>query len=293
MTEVSARRKVVIHADDVGMCHGANTAYLELSALGVCGSGSVMVPCPWFLEVAEAAADNPSVDLGVHLTLNAEKRYYKWRPLTAPPRSAGLTDGHGFFWADVATLRARAEPDAVEAELRAQIDAALAAGIDVTHLDDHMGAVMAPEFCRIYIRLGREYRLPILLTPSLTAYGPNHNLDGVDDQAYRACVEEARAAGFVIFDRVLETPWDRSVSADSVYRGMFSSIEAGSTLFALHFNAPGELEAIEPESKHIRIEEYELFRNDAFRSWLAGLDIEFCGMRDLRERSRASWNGGS
>ena len=51
-------RRVVIHQDDVGMCHGANVAFLELSARGTVTSGSVMVPCPWFAEIAEwAAAD--------------------------------------------------------------------------------------------------------------------------------------------------------------------------------------------------------------------------------------------
>jgi predicted glycoside hydrolase/deacetylase ChbG (UPF0249 family) len=279
---------VVVHADDVGMCHGANAAFLELFALGVCTSGSVMVPCPWFLEVAEAAAADRSIDLGVHLTLNSEKRHYKWRPLSAPPRSAGLTDGNGYFFADVATLRANAHPEAVEAELRAQIEAALAAGIDVTHLDDHMGAVMAPEFCAAYIRLGQDYRLPILLTPSLSAYGPIHNLEGVDDGAYRECVAMARAAGFLIFDRVLETPWNRSAPAEAAYREMFDSIARGHTFAALHFNAPGELQFIEPESEQIRVEEYELFRSEGFRSWLDRQDLTFIGMRALRERMRTS-----
>ena len=164
MAAAKSRRRVVLHEDDVGMCHGANSAFLELVRLGVCSSGSVMVPCPWFLEIAEAAAADPSIDLGVHLTLNAEKRHYKWRPLTAPSPKSGLTDEHGFFHPDVATTRRKASPEAVETELRAQIDAAYAAGIDVTHLDAHMGAAFSPEFCDIYIRLGLEYRLPILLT---------------------------------------------------------------------------------------------------------------------------------
>ena len=39
-------RRVVIHVDDVGMCHGANVAFVELSTKGAVTSGSVMVPCP-------------------------------------------------------------------------------------------------------------------------------------------------------------------------------------------------------------------------------------------------------
>lgn len=142
------RRCVVIHEDDFGMTHGANTAFVELSALGTCSSGSVMVPCPWFPELAEIAAANPALDLSMHLTLTGEKKPYRWRPLTNPPRSAGLTDSVGFFWPDVPNVRCHALPEAVEAELRAQIDIAIAAGLDVTHLDAHMGTVMCPRVRR-------------------------------------------------------------------------------------------------------------------------------------------------
>ena len=85
-------RTVVIHEDDVGMSHGANAAFQELSMAGACSSGSVMAPCPWFPEAIAMAKANPTLDLGVHLTLNSEKQPYRWRPLTSPARSAGLTD---------------------------------------------------------------------------------------------------------------------------------------------------------------------------------------------------------
>ncbi len=280
---------MVLHVDDVGMCKGANDAFRELAALGVVSSGAVMVPCPWFLEIAEAAAADPALDLGVHLTLNAEKRHYKWRPLTAPPPAAGLTDSLGFFWPDVATTRARAAPEAVEAELRAQIDTALAAGIDATHLDAHMGAAMAPEFCAIYLRLGRDYRLPVLMTASLAAYAPNDNLTGVTEAAFRPGVEAARAAGFAIFDAAIQTTWGRprAEPAEPAYRRLVAGIGTGLTFFCLHCNAPGELELIEPDSAHVRSEEYALFRSEGFRSFLAAQALEVIGMRPLRDELRA------
>src|SRR5947209_12339772 len=138
------RKRVVIHEDDVGMSHGANAAFVELSGLDTCSSGSVMVPCPWFPEAAEIAARDPRLDLGVHLTLTSEQKPYRWRPLTSPAKSAGLTDALGYFWPDVPTAR-KAAPDAVEAELRAQLETAFSAGIDVTHLDAHMGTAQMPE----------------------------------------------------------------------------------------------------------------------------------------------------
>ena len=77
-----AERKVVINIDDVGMCHGANVAYLKLKRAGAVDSGSVMVPCPWFLEIAEEGAKDASLNLGVHITLTSEKKYYRSRTLT-------------------------------------------------------------------------------------------------------------------------------------------------------------------------------------------------------------------
>ena len=55
-------------------------------------------------------------------------------------------------------------PDPLEAEkeIRAQIDRAIAFGIKPTHLDTHMGSVMArPELVEIYMKLGQEYKLPV------------------------------------------------------------------------------------------------------------------------------------
>ncbi len=86
MSSNNGAKRVVIHEDDVGMSHGANTAFVELSKLGTCSSGSVMVPCPWFPEAAEIAAADPSLDVGVHLPLTSEQKPYRWRPLTAPPK---------------------------------------------------------------------------------------------------------------------------------------------------------------------------------------------------------------
>ena len=109
--------QIVIHADDVGMCHGANAAFVELSASGVISAGSVMVPCPWFPEIAAIAADDPTLDVGVHLTLNAEQAGYRWAPVSRPSPASGLIDDDGYLWPSVAEVRANAHPDAVEAEV--------------------------------------------------------------------------------------------------------------------------------------------------------------------------------
>lgn len=287
-TATTARR-VIVHQDDIGMCHGANQAFLDLFPLGQVSAGSVMVPCPWFLEIAQAAANDPSLDLGVHLTLNSEMSLYKWRPLTSPSRAAGLTDENGYLWPDVASTRRHCHPDAAEAEMRAQVDRALANGMDVTHLDAHMGSTFAPEFCDAYVRVGRDYRLPILLTPTLSVYSARNHLEGADEGPYDDAVAYARELGFVLVDLVLETDWHRTTSAEETYQALYASIQPGLTFMAMHFTAPGEIESIERGTSHIRTDEYELFRSDSFRQWLGGQGFELLGMRALRDDLRARW----
>jgi predicted glycoside hydrolase/deacetylase ChbG (UPF0249 family) len=277
--------RIVIHADDVGMCHGANRAFVELSGLGTISAGSVMVPCPWFPEIAALAVADPNLDVGVHLTLNSEQQGYRWGPVSRPTKAAGLTDEHGYFWSTVAQVRANAHPDAVEAEWRAQLDRALAAGIDVTHLDAHMGSSLAPEWCDRYIALGVEYRIPVLVTETLGVYGPNGHLADVAEDAFAPFVAAAKAAAMPVFGNVLETDFGRPRGADHDYPMLMNSVDDDLVYCAFHpcVPGPGEIEFIEPGAHHVRVDEYVLFRTHEWRAWLGEQHFDVIGMRELRD----------
>ncbi len=279
--------ELVIHADDVGMCHGANCAFVELSHAGTITSGSVMVPCPWFPEIAELAAGDPSLDVGVHLTLNAEKSHYRWRPVSNASQASGLIDADGYLWRTVSSVRAHAHPDAVELEWRAQIDRALAAGIDVTHLDAHMGSALAPEWCERFVAIGVEYGVPIVITATLAGYAPHNHLAGVDESAFAPFVDTARAAGLHAFDMVLETDFGRPSAAAVDYRTLLGTVRGDLAFCAFHPNAPGEVEMIEPGTSHVRTDEYALFSTRAWSEWLVQQPFSLIGMRVLRDRYRA------
>jgi len=284
----AAVKNVVVHEDDLGMCHGANAAFLDLSARGICTSGSVMVPCPWFLEIADMQARHPELDIGVHLTMNAEKSFYRWRPLTKATRASGLADSDGYCWKTVGELRRSAAPEAVEAELRAQIDAALRAGIDVTHVDSHMGALLCPEFVEIYVKVALDYELPVLLTRTYADYDPRHNLGDLSNTApLSRAVEKLEAAGVALATQVLETPWVRNDTPQTAYGELMARMKPGLNFLALHFNAPGEIEAIEPGSAHIRTEEFALFQDRDFTDPLLA-DCQLLGMRAFRDDLRAA-----
>lgn len=280
----------ILHVDDVGMCHGANVAFLELARAGRVDCGSVMVPCPWFPEIAQAAWRDRSLDLGVHLTLTSEWEHYRWRALSTCRPSSGLVDDDGFLPRNCLRLRERMAPEACETEMRAQIDRAMASGIDATHLDTHMGAALVPELLAITLRLGREYRLPVLLPRDLASYTDVLKLGAIDPAPYAEAVATEAAAGAVVVDRFRMTPGVAAIASQAAYRALLSTIPEGLTFVALHCNAPGDIETIVPDRAHWRTDEYRLFGDGSADRWLAEAGVTRLGYRAIRDTLRADRN---
>ena len=271
-------KTLIIHEDDLGNSHGANMAFVELWDLGLATSGSVMVPCPWFSEIARIARERPELDLGVHLTLTAEFDAVRWRPLTGVEDN-GLCDAEGYFWRRVADAR-RADPEAVEAELRMQIDTALEAGIDATHLDSHMGTVWHPEFIEIFVKLGREYRLPIGLTRDMAKMG-------ADQAQLDAAFAELMPLGHPDLLTYITTPFSQKAAEPGRYREIFAGAKPGLNFGAFHFTRPGDMEFFSPDIK-LRTTEYDMFRDGTAKRLLDEAGVVLAGMREFRDAMRAT-----
>jgi predicted glycoside hydrolase/deacetylase ChbG (UPF0249 family) len=153
---------LIINADDLAMSHSENDASLTALDQKLVTSATVMVPAPWFGEVAAYAKTHPDADLGLHLTLTAEWQTFRWGPVTPRNLVPSLVGPDGFFYSTTEEFARHAKVEEVETEVRAQIERAKSMGLDPTHLDAHMHALYAtPQLFAVLRKVAREYKLPI------------------------------------------------------------------------------------------------------------------------------------
>ena len=164
---------LIIHADDMGLSNSVNTACINaFNAKGIT-SGSIMTPCPWANDIIAYAKDHPGLDIGIHLTLTAEWESYKWGGITSSDQIESLLDSNKYFYPSVEELGKKVKTAEAEKEMKAQIERVIKAGVQLTHIDTHMGSVLAnPELIKIYLDLSDTYHLPVLFPRAYLSWVP-------------------------------------------------------------------------------------------------------------------------
>lgn len=273
----ASAKLLIIHADDIGVSHSQNTASIQAFAAGLVKSGSIMVPCPWFPEIAEYAKGNPGADLGLHLTLTSEWNLYKWGPVASREKVPSLVDDKGFLYASVEEVVAKGSPENVEAELRAQIERAKQFGIDPTHFDSHMGTLFSsPEFLRIYIELGREYKVPVMLIDQITkAYPSAGNLVNEKD---------------VVIDQIfIASPADYQGGMKAFYTKTLQAVAPGVSCLIIHTaHDDSEMQAVTKGfvdyGSAWRQADLDFFTSDACRQLLKDQNIQLITWKEIRDK---------
>jgi len=151
----------LIRLDDMGMCHTLNMAIQKVIDAGIPFSTSVMFACPWYQEAVEILKKHPEIGVGIHLTLNAEWKNYRWGPVLGAEAVPSLVDSNGYFFPARSILFANnPKIEEIEKELRAQLERAVNSGIRIDYLDYHMGAaVQTAELRKLVEGLAKEYGL--------------------------------------------------------------------------------------------------------------------------------------
>jgi predicted glycoside hydrolase/deacetylase ChbG (UPF0249 family) len=271
---------LMINADDFGLCAEANAATIEGLTGGFFTSASVIVPAPAFAHAAELVAYGPGLDVGVHLTLTSEWPEWRWGPVMGADRVPSLVDEGGFFYPNNALLFARAQADDVEAELVAQIETALAYGIDVTHLDCHMGPLhLRADYHAIYIRLAQRYRLPIRIPPM-----PAMRRLGLADT-----VAHLDTAGIFYPDNFIFSVKRSPESVEAAWRSVLENLPAGISEIYCHPAHPGPKIRRFASDAPVREADFDFFRTKAL-GLIDSLGLQLINYRTMREAMRAGLN---
>jgi predicted glycoside hydrolase/deacetylase ChbG (UPF0249 family) len=247
-----------------------------------------MVPCPWFPAAAELCRAHPTVDMGVHLTLNAEWSTYRWGPVGDRNPATGLLDQDGYFHATTEAAVAGGDPAAVAVELAAQVARAAAAGIDITHVDSHMGTVLAAPFLPAYIATARTARLPFFF-PAPTA--ASERRAGLPPAQVAALVEQGgqlAAAGVPLFDALVALPLDDPTDHVAVARKLIDDLQPGLTVLLLHpAQDTPELRALAPDWR-CRVANYQALCSPDLRAHIRQAGVQIIGYRPLRDLVRTT-----
>jgi chitin disaccharide deacetylase len=154
--------RLVVNADDFGISARINAGIVLAHRAGVVTATSLMAVGRAFEQAVQHCRAVPALDVGVHLTLVAE------RPLLTCRSSLAGDNGHfpasaGAFlrrWLKGSIRRAD-----VQAEWSAQIERVLDHGIRVTHLDSHQHVHILPGLAELSLNLAARYHIPFVRVP--------------------------------------------------------------------------------------------------------------------------------
>ncbi len=152
-TACSEPPRLIINADGFGFAPGINRAIRLVAGAGSISSISVTPNFPAFMELIDFCRQFPKISVGVHLNPVVG------RPMSACASVPTLVNRDGFFWyKDFPRRLVCGLIDGKELfnELLAQIEAVLAMGIKVTHLDSHQNLHLLPRFFSVFLRLAKE-----------------------------------------------------------------------------------------------------------------------------------------
>ena len=276
---------LILNGDDLGVGQAMNAATIHAMETGLLTSATVMVPCAWFPGIAEYAREHPDANFGVHLTHVSELKGYRWGPVASKSDVPNLVDPDGYFWPDRPSFHAHANPEEAEIEARAQIQKALAAGMDVTHLDTHTGALQVDDrYFQVYRKLAREFDLPLRMASweRLANAGAAHQRPQLD------------ADGILCPDFLIHGGRNEGESLRDYWKRMFLELKPGVTEAFVHLARPTEESQCMLKSARFvllpqRVEECELFTTDAeLRGILDDQGVKRIGYRMIRELQRES-----
>jgi predicted glycoside hydrolase/deacetylase ChbG (UPF0249 family) len=142
---LSARKQLVVNADDFGFTPDVNRGIVDAHRGGILTATTMMANGAAVDDAVRLARETPTLDIGCHLVLVGGNSVVSGKPY--PPTVAKLL---------AALARREIRP---YDELAAQVRTILASGISPTHLDTHKHTHLAPPVLDAVARISEEFAI--------------------------------------------------------------------------------------------------------------------------------------
>ena len=142
---------LVVNSDDTGAHPSFTKGVFEIMKYGMVKSTSIIVNDrndAELIQIAALASEHPDWGFGIHLSLTNEyQEDFPWKPVLSKDIVPTLYNDKGLAWETTAEVAIKVDPAHAALEFEAQIKKGIKLGIDLTHIDSHMGtAYMDSEF---------------------------------------------------------------------------------------------------------------------------------------------------
>lgn len=157
-------KRLIVNADDFGYTRGVNAGIVRGFREGIVTSTTIMANGDAFEDAINCAQANPKLGVGCHLVLVSGK-------CVAPAKQvSSLVDSEGRLPASLPALLSKLSTGSVRAqeigaELRAQVERVMAAGLQPTHFDSHKHTHAHPRVMELVVRLAEEFKVTRIRKP--------------------------------------------------------------------------------------------------------------------------------
>ncbi len=266
---------LIIHADDLGLSSSVNELSLKALDSNYVTSASVMMPTPKVNEVAAHFKKNPNLDMGLHLTVTAEWKNYKWSGISSGDSIKSMLDSSGNLHEKKKYFIKNAKPKEVRIELQNQINYAKSLGIVPTHVDSHEGALFfSPEIFRVYLEVAEKNKLPAFVPMDLSPHF---------DESFTRPKNLVVVEKFFMADKSLDFEnWE------DYYYKIVEELRPGLNEIIVHLGSDNE-ELKNITSNRIaygskwRNLDYEIVSSSKFRSLLIKNNIKLINWKDIKK----------
>jgi predicted glycoside hydrolase/deacetylase ChbG (UPF0249 family) len=243
-------KRLIINADDFGFTRDVNAGIVHAHREGVLTSTTLMANGDAFEDAVRLGAETPTLDIGCHLVLVQGCSLISGKLLPETPKDL-LLNLHRLD---------------VYAELRAQIEKIVAAGIKPTHVDSHKHTHLVPAVFRAVVRLAQEFAIPYVRVPLDATVRWAKIPAAFGNRYYRSLAKEH---GLKMTDHFLGFRLTGYLTEES-FAVSLGGLEDGETEFMCHPGFLGdELKQARTRLKESRVKELEALTSPRIRELIS------------------------